>query len=159
MVTFDEGGVSGHPNHVALARAASSLVRPEGEEAPLPPAVKVWTLETTNIIRKYIGPLDILISVVVWLCLWLCGPLRQGMRAMDYGSSSSSSTTGFCLCLNNSPGLTYQAMLAHASQFVWYRRLFIVFSRYTYVNTLREAGVHRRAEVQSEHTERRQGKK
>jgi len=168
VVTFDEGGVSGHPNHVALARAASSLVRPEGEEAPLPPAVKVWTLETTNIIREYTGPLDILISVAVWLCLWLCGPLRQGMRAMNYGSSSSSSsssssnTTGFCLCLNNSPGLTYRAMLAHASQFVWYRRLFIVFSRYTYVNTLRElreAGVHRRAEVQSEHTERRQGKK
>jgi N-acetylglucosaminylphosphatidylinositol deacetylase len=28
-------------------------------------------------------------------------------------------------------------MRAHASQFVWYRRLFVFFSRYVLVNTLR----------------------
>jgi len=34
------------------------------------------------------------------------------------------------------PRMNYQAMQAHASQFVWYRRLFVVFSRYTFMNTL-----------------------
>ena len=35
------------------------------------------------------------------------------------------------LCIN------WCAMARHASQFVWYRRLFVVFSSYTYCNTLR----------------------
>lgn len=154
--------MSGHPNHVALARAVRSLVRPTGEEAPLPIAVKVWTLETTNIIRKYVGPLDILVSVLVCLWLWLCESVRQRTRATDYKGDGSSSTNGFRLCLNGSPGLTYRAMLAHASQFVWYRRLFIVFSRYTYVNTLwelREADAHGGPGVQSGQGERRRKKK
>lgn len=109
----------------------------------LPPAVKVWALETTNIVRKYIGALDILLSLLVWLWHRVCGPLLRQERGatVDGGSrsrGSSSSSSGFRLYLNDSPGLTYRAMLAHASQFVWYRRLFILFSRYTYVNTLRE---------------------
>ncbi|EJK70049.1 hypothetical protein THAOC_08630 [Thalassiosira oceanica] len=32
------------------------------------------------------------------------------------------------------PTLVWRSMAAHASQFVWYRRLFVVFSRYTYIN-------------------------
>ncbi|CAM9310224.1 unnamed protein product [Sphacelaria rigidula] len=28
-------------------------------------------------------------------------------------------------------------MAAHRSQFVWYRRLFVFFSRYAYVNTFK----------------------
>lgn len=141
VVTFDVGGVSGHPNHVALARAVSSLVRQGGDGTRLPPAVKVWTLETTSVIRKYIGPADILVSI--FACLWvsLCGSLGRRTCATDHGGRrTTSSTTGFRLCLNDSPGLTYKAMLAHASQFVWYRRLFIIFSRYTYINTLHEEG-------------------
>jgi N-acetylglucosaminylphosphatidylinositol deacetylase len=35
------------------------------------------------------------------------------------------------------PSLNWKAMAAHHSQFVWYRRLFVVFSIYTYVNRLR----------------------
>jgi hypothetical protein len=33
--------------------------------------------------------------------------------------------------------LVNRAMRAHASQFVWFRRLFVTFSRYVFVNTLR----------------------
>lgn len=157
------GGVSGHPNHVALARAVSSLVRPEGEEVRLPPAVKIWTLETTSVIRKYIGPVDILFSLLVWMWVRLCGSVGQRTRATDHvGGRTSSIATGFRLCLNDSPGLTYKAMLAHASQFVWYRRLFIIFSRYTYINTLREAGTgaHRKGVgVQFGHVEGKRRKK
>jgi hypothetical protein len=32
------------------------------------------------------------------------------------------------------PSLVWNAMKAHHSQFVWYRRLFVVFSRYSYAN-------------------------
>ena len=39
-------------------------------------------------------------------------------------------------CRLMDPSLVWRAMAAHASQFVWYRRLFVVFSRYTYINDL-----------------------
>jgi hypothetical protein len=32
------------------------------------------------------------------------------------------------------PTLVWRAMKAHYSQFVWYRKLFVMFSRYSYVN-------------------------
>lgn len=35
------------------------------------------------------------------------------------------------------PWVSYYAMKAHYSQFVWYRKLFVVFSRYTFLNHLR----------------------
>ncbi len=36
------------------------------------------------------------------------------------------------------PKLTWMAMAAHHSQFVWYRRLSVLFSTYTYINSLDE---------------------
>lgn len=35
-----------------------------------------------------------------------------------------------------SPLNAWQAMAIHHSQFVWYRKLFVIFSRYAYMNTL-----------------------
>jgi N-acetylglucosaminylphosphatidylinositol deacetylase len=37
----------------------------------------------------------------------------------------------------SNPLVLMRAMAMHASQFVWYRRLFVVFSRYSYTNTLK----------------------
>jgi N-acetylglucosaminylphosphatidylinositol deacetylase len=37
----------------------------------------------------------------------------------------------------NKPSLNWKVMAAHQSQFVWYRRLFVVFSCYTYCNKLK----------------------
>lgn len=34
-----------------------------------------------------------------------------------------------------------QAMWAHRSQMVWFRRLYIMFSRYMFINTLREVQI------------------
>ncbi len=158
------GGVSGHPNHVALARAAARLVaqRSAGPSSSssssvLPSGVRVWALGTTNIVRKYLGPLDLFFSLLELLWGWvvrLLGGGRRGPRARN--ASGSRHRTGtrqeeeeeeeeeehdFRLCLNDNPCRTYRAILAHISQFVWYRRLFILFSRYTYLNTLRRVQV------------------
>eukprot|EP00891_Asterochloris_glomerata_P001427 jgi/Astpho2/1427/Aster-06277 len=70
-------------------------------------------LDTVGLLRKFVGPLD----TVSAIC--------------QHFLNSSQST--FC---SWQPWLVWQAMAAHHSQFVWYRRLFIVFSRYTFVNTL-----------------------
>jgi N-acetylglucosaminylphosphatidylinositol deacetylase len=105
VVSFDEHGVSGHPNHSATHRGVRSLAlsRRAGH-------VAFFQLESVPLLRKYLGPLDL--------------PL-----ALAAGSPVLVASTAVLD--------SFRAMAAHASQFVWYRRLFIVFSRYTFINTLR----------------------
>lgn len=98
VLTFDQNGVSNHPNHIAThfgVRRALEATR----------SVQGFALETTNLVRKYLGPLDL--------------PL----------SSFGHCTTSLA------PRINYNAMATHASQFVWYRRLFVIFSRYTFINS------------------------
>ncbi|CAI0374508.1 unnamed protein product [Linum tenue] len=107
VLTFDNYGVSGHCNH----RDVHYGVRTKGYSKLLN------LLEVSNnILRKYIGPVDI------WLSMLL--------------ATKSDSRVAYCL-LNEQPLKTYSAMAAHSSQWVWFRKLFVSFSSYTYVNTLR----------------------
>uniref|UniRef100_A0A8C5VII0 N-acetylglucosaminylphosphatidylinositol deacetylase n=1 Tax=Microcebus murinus TaxID=30608 RepID=A0A8C5VII0_MICMU len=55
VVTFDAGGVSGHSNHVALYAAVRAL-RSEGK---LPKGCSVLTLQSVNVLRKYLSLLDL----------------------------------------------------------------------------------------------------
>lgn len=109
VVSFDEHGVSGHPNHSATHRGVRSLAlsRRLGQ-------VAFFQLDSVPMLRKYLGPLDLPLA------------LATGSPVLV---ASTALPASFC------------AMAAHASQFVWYRRLFIVFSRYTFVNTLRAMAV------------------
>ncbi|GBG72880.1 hypothetical protein CBR_g12600 [Chara braunii] len=79
--------------------------------------VEGWELVSTGLIRKYIAWFDLAFSVLE--CTF------SGRRADWLLFRSPSVWTGI------------SAMAKHASQFVWYRRLFVVFSRYSYINTLR----------------------
>ena len=67
---------------------------------------KVLSLKSVNIVRKYIGLMD-----------------AQFMNPMDYQ-----------LCTLN-PMDTFNSLAMHDSQFVWFRKLFVVFSRYTWWNS------------------------
>jgi N-acetylglucosaminylphosphatidylinositol deacetylase len=112
MVTFDDHGVSGHPNHTAVSRAAKLMVLQKAVQGK---PLDLWELTSTSLMRKYIGILDMPLSFMeVWLS-------ARDMR---------------CLLVSADPFSSYWAMKAHASQFVWYRRLFVVFSRYAYMNSL-----------------------
>jgi len=73
------------------------------------PEVEFYQLESVNVFRKFSSFLDILPSLV-----YDCDVL---------------------LVTTDLP-LSYDCMAAHASQFVWYRKLFILFSRYSFINTL-----------------------
>jgi hypothetical protein len=72
--------------------------------------IRCWELESTSLWRKFLGPFDLVFSLF-----------------------SSAEHVFFSL----SPLLTHATMLAHHSQYVWFRRLFVLFSRYSYLNTLR----------------------
>ncbi|KAG5176982.1 putative deacetylase LmbE-like domain-containing protein [Tribonema minus] len=102
LLTFDQHGVSGHPNHIAVCRGVTTLLHTC--KARLPP---VYVLQSVSLARKYIGVLDVL------------GTWQSRLHR----------------CVSLDPRQIWCAMAAHRSQLVWFRRLFMLFSRYTYVNT------------------------
>jgi len=63
IVTFDNGGVSAHPNHIALFYGVEKLMERKLLD------VEVMTLTTVNIFRKYIGLADV---NFLWMDEWQC---------------------------------------------------------------------------------------
>jgi N-acetylglucosaminylphosphatidylinositol deacetylase len=112
IITFDDYGVSGHENHTDTSRGVVYFYESSkwgNKSSNLGNTNSLYLLQSTNIFRKYTGIFDVMTSLV-----------QDGSQ---------------CFC-SLTPWINYAAMQAHFSQFVWYRRLFVLFSRYTYVNNL-----------------------
>ncbi|KAM7068642.1 N-acetylglucosaminyl-phosphatidylinositol de-N-acetylase isoform 2-T2 [Molossus nigricans] len=107
VVTFDAGGVSGHSNHVALYTAVRTL----HSEGKLPEGCTALTLQSVNVLRKYLSLLDLPCSL---------------LQARDV------------LFVLTSKEVTQakRAMSCHRSQLLWFRRLYVFFSRYMRINSL-----------------------
>ncbi|KAE8125887.1 hypothetical protein FH972_020655 [Carpinus fangiana] len=112
IITFDNYGVSGHCNHRDVHYGVCKFLHDTSQGT-----IEAWELVSTNILRKYTGPLDIWLSI---------------LHAMQH-----SGEVMHCL-LNERPQKSFLAMAQHSSQWVWFRKLFVAFSSYTYVNTLRK---------------------
>ncbi|KAK9278166.1 hypothetical protein L1049_027726 [Liquidambar formosana] len=112
IITFDNYGVSGHCNHRDVHHGIRKLLHDTSQRN-----IEAWELVSTNILRKYSGPVDIWFSI-----FW----------ALHYPSGQMH-----CL-LNEHPQKSFLAMAQHTSQWVWFRKLFVSLSSYTYVNTLRK---------------------
>ncbi|CAL4167242.1 unnamed protein product, partial [Meganyctiphanes norvegica] len=106
VVTFDLNGVSGHVNHQAVYSSVQHLV----EEDLLPEECEAYSVDTVNIFRKYCSFIDVPLSYALSSCAF----------TVDRKQYS----------------LILEAMKAHNSQYVWYRKLYMVFSRYVLINTL-----------------------
>ena len=115
IITFDARGVSGHPNHIALYAALCHLSRPDN--CLIPGHVRLWALESVGLPRKFMGPVAVLEHDVLRM-------LRLSAPAVEHVVSSLDVAL-VCRCLH-----------AHRSQAVWYRWLFVYFSRYTFFNRL-----------------------
>lgn len=116
IVTFDAGGVSGHPNHRATCAGvlhwwagacSSSGGAGGGTSAP-----DLWQLHTEGLLHKYAGPLGAPLS-------W-----ARSAAARPIGSAEWHAALR--------PARAWRALLAHRSQIVWYRRLWALFSSYMY---------------------------
>ncbi|KAL5544248.1 hypothetical protein UlMin_008032 [Ulmus minor] len=114
IITFDSYGVSGHCNHCDINHGVRNLLRDTSQRK-----VEAWELVSTNILRKYSGPIDIWFSFLY--------------------AAQHSNEKMHCL-VNEHPRKSFHAMAQHSSQWVWFRKLFVAFSSYTYVNTLRVMG-------------------
>ncbi|XP_019366751.1 PREDICTED: N-acetylglucosaminyl-phosphatidylinositol de-N-acetylase [Gavialis gangeticus] len=108
VVTFDAGGVSGHANHISLYVALRHL----HSEGKLPEGCQVLILESVNLLRKYISVLDVPIS---------CLLSRDVLFILTKEESEQAK----------------RAMRCHRSQLLWFRHIYMVFSRYMVINSLR----------------------
>ena len=139
LFTFDSGGVSGHSNHTDTWKGIEHLIsrsklmeqqnkhRKEFNGNYTHVHVRAYQLQTIYFpIRKYFPPLD---GCIVWL---------QYLYFLFYENSNPSKKCFFSFAFR--PFMVWNAMKAHNSQFVWYRKLSVLWSRYTYVNTWTEMG-------------------
>ncbi|CAK1541661.1 unnamed protein product [Leptosia nina] len=108
LVIFDRGGVSSHPNHAAVFYAVAYMF----VERNMPETCTVYTLDSVNILRKYLGFLDLPLS-------FLLSSKRYFLRWTESRR-------------------VLRAMKRHQSQMVWFRYLYVIFSRYMVINTLRK---------------------
>ncbi|KAK6192837.1 hypothetical protein SNE40_004238 [Patella caerulea] len=109
IITFDDYGVSGHQNHISLFHAIRTIVKNRVWKNKLPTIPVVYSLDSISLWRKYISILDLLVTLLIHRKLYISS-LKQAL-------------------------LTQKAMFAHRSQLMWFRRLYIIFSRYMFINT------------------------
>ncbi|EFJ49769.1 hypothetical protein VOLCADRAFT_104217 [Volvox carteri f. nagariensis] len=128
LVTFDAGGVSGHPNHTCIYHAVRHVMEARGAEVSgvrkgggRGKRCRVYTLVTHPLLLKFSGPLGVMLITVL-------------------AAVTPRSRPGDRMFLTRDPTLCFRAMICHWSQFVWYRLLFVLFSTYTYANQLRPIG-------------------
>ena len=124
IITFDAGGVSGHPNHISLLHGSTTFLknlmqRHAGWKCP----VQLYTLTTTNIVRKYMSIFDSVATIVT--CIWRTKernefptPLLFVSGPRDMMKAQKAMTT------------------AHKSQMRWFRWGWIGLSRYMAINDL-----------------------
>jgi N-acetylglucosaminylphosphatidylinositol deacetylase len=123
IYTFDQGGVSGHINHVDTHLGVQHYLRQQ-QEGSTSKTISVFQLVTvTNILQKYLP----ILQWIVFLFTLLVGRQPNSTSAATTATSKNEYTM-------YQPWINWKCMAGHASQFVWYRRLFVVFSCYTYVN-------------------------
>ncbi|CAG0920174.1 unnamed protein product [Notodromas monacha] len=105
VITFDHGGVSNHPNHRALFSGVQLLIFTR----LLPSYCRFLSLTTVPTSLKYIPLLEV--------------PFAYFQAQVA------------CLASLSQRYRIQKAMKAHASQMVWFRVLYIMFSRYLFLNT------------------------
>lgn len=110
VLTFDDKGVSSHPNHISCFHALQFLY----SNGLVPSDVQIFVLETVSLLRKYIGFLDLYMSFFTSTFMVLSWPQNS-----------------------------WSAMREHKTQLVWFRYLYLLFSRYIVLNTFKRISLHR----------------
>jgi len=113
IFTFDEYGVSGHPNHIAIPNAVASI------NASAQAELKAYSLVTHTLLIKYSGVL----TPFFFRLGHLVGLDRNACTA---AGTRSSNLAGYLTAL--------RAMSKHRSQLVWFRWIYLIFSRYMWTN-------------------------
>lgn len=133
ILTFDEGGVSGHPNHRSLYHAAKLYSSKKH--------IRCYTLKTWNIFTKYSSVLVTIVELAFrWILKWE-DSINQtnflGKELRDYLPAQFLSNSITVYSDLNSLFLNLSTMTwAHYSQIVWFRWIWIFMSKYMNSNEL-----------------------
>lgn len=135
LITFDATGVSSHPNHISLYHGARSFLSDlmKGKSAYAAP-VDLYTLSSVSVLRKYLSVADMPITMAAAVLKGLGGGRGKAARREHPGSLVFVNQ----LVGGGALGAAWGAMVgAHKSQMVWFRWLWILFSRYMVMNDLK----------------------
>lgn len=163
LITFDDAGVSAHPNHISLYHGARTFLEALSVDPAVPSPVAMYTLTSVSFARKYTTFLDAAPTLLSWARSVSNAPpklpklpkIPKPKKEEDDSDddddddddeddedeeASHPSALVFFNQLGFGRGLAtaWSAMTtAHKSQMVWFRYGWIAFSRYMVVNDLR----------------------
>ncbi|KAF3483441.1 N-acetylglucosaminyl phosphatidylinositol de-N-acetylase [Arthroderma uncinatum] len=152
LLTFDESGVSNHPNHRSLYHGARAFLRAlmRGRSGCTCP-VTLYTLTSTNIARKYLGVFDAPITMLNGVINNAFGssddvntPPPTQSKTQELRGVREPAPAKRLLFVNSINDWLYgwKAMVyAHKSQMVWFRWGWITIGRYMVVNDLKREQV------------------
>lgn len=123
LITFDSQGISSHPNHISLYHGAKYFISQLSD-----PTVRLYTLSSISIFRKYASFLDIVItslSASAFTCT---------MRKIHH---SYPPCLSFLSSLKQIRNAQLAMITCHHSQMRWFRWGWIICSRYMLINDLR----------------------
>lgn len=121
VVTFDSYGVSGHSNHRDVCQGVRLAL------GQLDEPITLLELESVPLAVKYIG---------IWGYLYEAINVSVEMT-LAQEDTGREKTLVASLTWTDVLAFTLGAMRKHRSQLVWFRWLYLIFSRYCHVNTLR----------------------
>ncbi|CEH13256.1 N-acetylglucosaminyl phosphatidylinositol de-N-acetylase [Ceraceosorus bombacis] len=128
IITFDAKGVSRHPNHIALYRAAQLWLRSQSSSHPSP---RILALQTLPLSTKFLS---------LFGSLWQHQTLRCAIPHLASAKQRDSTPVRALLPLYGQGGTNYltalRAMRDHASQLVWFRYLYILLSGHMWGSVL-----------------------
>lgn len=133
LLTFDTSGISGHPNHKSLYHGSKVFLQQmmkgyAGYNCP----VALYTLTTTNIVRKYSFILDVLPTYAI--------KAFAGMFGSKHGTASKSMTRDDRVVFVSNFSkymIARKAMVkGHVSQMIWFRWGWISLGRYMVINDI-----------------------
>ncbi|KAK2873465.1 hypothetical protein FQN49_002340 [Arthroderma sp. PD_2] len=153
LLTFDESGVSNHPNHRSLYHGARAFLQAlmRGRSGCACP-VTLYTLTSTNMARKYLGVFDAPITMLNGVVGNVFGssgaansaPPPTTSKLQELRGGREPAPANRLLFVNSINDWLYgwKAMVyAHKSQMVWFRWGWITIGRYMVVNDLKREQV------------------
>ncbi|THH11441.1 hypothetical protein EW145_g671 [Phellinidium pouzarii] len=145
ILTYDKYGISSHPNHISLTRGVQALLTNSPRNN-----LRAFGLKTTSLIPKYTGAGAALIAKLehafcasppfhvhphaqlIQILEVLLSALRA-LRITDCSATDAEKLVFVSGWAEYSRALL--AMRQHSSQLVWFRWLYVTFSRYMWVNS------------------------
>ncbi|KDR80194.1 hypothetical protein GALMADRAFT_242474 [Galerina marginata CBS 339.88] len=149
ILTFDSSGISSHPNHQSLPAGATALIQslhPNPGQTSGAQLLRLFTLQTTSLPLKYTSLLAVPLTkldvyafrlmqrferlILSIVATWYPNLLDLTIPRNPEANAQPTFVSGY-----EAYGTAIEAMRAHESQWVWFRYLYVAFSRYMWVNS------------------------